>query len=368
MIPHNMPNNGADEINAVIECLQNNTLTSGEIVGKFEMEFSKYLGMNSIATSSGTHSLHLSLLALGIKCGDEVIIPTLTCPTVALPILYQNAKPQFCDVGDDFNISVEYLETMCVENTKALIVPHMFGYPAKLNEIREFCDDHNIYLVEDCAQSIGAEYNNKKVGTFGDISCFSFYATKMISSIKGGMVCTNDSVILENLNQLIFLDDHKNEDLKNHNNFCSSLNRKLPAIYKYSMSDIEAAFGRVQLNKLDSILSARRKIAKCYINELENCDVTLEDNVRKHAYMRFVIETGQCNSNLVKELTCRQISSTIIHAPLLHQRRLFGTYAHGQIFPNAETKIEKMLSLPIFPSMSADQLDYVITNLNNILK
>ncbi len=368
MIPHNRPNIGEEEKNAVMDCLQKNILTSGEIVAKFEDEFSRYIGMNSTATSSGTHSLHLALLALGINNGDEVILPTFTCPTVALPILYQNAKPNFCDIDKDFNLSVDYLKKTCTDNTKAIIVPHMFGYPAKIKEIKEFCEERSIFLIEDCAQSIGSEYDHKKVGTFGDVSCFSFYATKVISSIKGGMVCTKNNEILDNLNQVIFSDDPSADKLSTLKEDDLNIDCKSKPMYNYHMSDVEAAVGRVQLNKIDSIISDRRKIAKNYINGLENCDLPLEDDIRRHIYMRFVIETKKNNQDLVKDLNRRQISSTIIHAPLLHQRNLFRPYAQDQIFPMAESKIKRMLSIPIFPSMSNEQLEYVINNINYCLK
>ena len=186
IISHNKPTIGAEEIKAAADCIGNLELTMGTKVKEFEKAFTKYVGVNSVATSSGTSALHLALIATGISRNDEVIVPSYTCIAVALPVLYQQARPILADVRDDYNISVEDIKSKITDKTKAVIVPHMFGYPADLKEIKELCEEYNLYLVEDCAQAIGALYNGKKVGTIGDISIFSFYATKMITTIQGG--------------------------------------------------------------------------------------------------------------------------------------------------------------------------------------
>ena len=157
--------------------------------------------------------------SLGIADKDEVILPSYTCLAVALPVLYQQARPVLADVGSDFNISVDDIRKKITDKTKAVIVPHMFGYPADLDEIRELCDDKNIYLIEDCAQSISAEYKGEKVGTLGDISIFSFYATKIISTIQGGMVCTKNSDWIQTIKDLRYHDQRSEEhtsELQSH--------------------------------------------------------------------------------------------------------------------------------------------------------
>lgn len=367
MIPHNKPTIGFEEIESVILALKNNTLTSGEIVRRFENDFSKFIGLPAIATSSGTHAIHLALLSLGINQSDEVIVPTYTCPSVVLPILYQQAKPKFADIDEDFNISLNDLNKLVTKKTKALIVPHMFGFPAKIEEIKEFCDDKSIFLIEDCAQSIGSTYDNKLTGTFGDVSCYSFYATKMITSIKGGMVCTNDAELHEKLNSFLFSEKPQSEMLSNitENDISCSLDTKIT--YSYNMSDIEAAVGSVQLKKLEGFIKIRRKIANYYRERLENCILPFEDDRRKHVYMRFVIRTDKNNFRVLKKMNERSVSSTIIHAPLLHKRTLFKKYAVNQQFPCAEKMIEKLLSLPIYPSMTETDLEYTVKTLNEIL-
>ncbi|AKB38023.1 Putative aminotransferase, DegT family [Methanosarcina siciliae C2J] len=150
LILHNKPTIGDEEIKSVVESMSNLELTVGTKIKEFESDFSRYLGRSSVAVSSGTSALHLALIALGISENDEVILPSYTCVTVPFPILYQKAKPILTDINDDFNISAEDIKTKITDKTKAVIVPHMFGYPADMDEIRELCIENDLYLIEDC--------------------------------------------------------------------------------------------------------------------------------------------------------------------------------------------------------------------------
>jgi perosamine synthetase len=359
MIPHNKPTIGEEEIRAVAETLGNLELTVGTKVGEFEKAFSDYIGVNSVATSSGTSALHLALIAIGITINDEVIMPSYTCIAVALPVLYQQAKPILTDVNDDYNISVEDVKRKITKKTKAVIVPHMFGYPADLNEIKEFCEEDNVYLVEDCAQAIGATYHNKKVGTVGDLSTFSFYATKMMTTIQGGMVCTNNSDCIQIIKDLRFHDQ------------CRSFEDTDPRIkYSYMMSDVGAAMGIIQLKKLKYFIKRRREIAALYKNELLDDDVTqpIESDIKRHVYSRYVIKTPYNPSILIKKIRECNVTCARMYMPPLHRRDLLKEFNKNAVFSKTEEILNSTISLPIYPSLTDEEVIYVADILNKIMR
>ena len=357
-IPHNKPTLNNEEIKAVVSTLSNLELTLGTKVESFEKDFTKYIGINSVATSSGTSALHLALNAIGISKNDEVILPSYTCIAVALPILYQQAKPILADIKDDYNISVEDIKGKITDRTKAVIVPHMFGYPADINEIKKLCEENSIYLVEDCAQSIGALYHDKKVGTIGGISVFSFYATKMITTIKGGMVCTDNSDWIQTI-----------IDLRYHDQ-CRLFEDNDPRIkYSYMMSDVEAAIGSVQLKKLDDFIKRRRIIAELYRNGLSD-DVIhpVETDSKKHVYSRYVVRTPHAPSKIIDELREHNIICERMHMPPLQKRILLKKYNENTKFEKTDEIMNSAISLPIYPSLSNEEVERVIDVFNKVLR
>ena len=357
-ILHNKPTIGQEEITAVVEAMNNLELTKGDRVKLFEDVFSKYLGLDSISTSSGTSALHMALCSIGVSKNDQVIIPSYTCVAVGLPIIYQQAKPVIVDVKDDFNISCDNIRKCINDATKAIIVPHMFGYPADMTDIKELCVDNGIYLVEDCSQSIGAIYNGQKVGTLGDISVFSFYATKMMTSIKGGMVCSSDPDLLETV-----------KDLRYHDQSRSSDDRDMRVKYSYMMSDIEASVGTVQLGKLDSFILRRRRIAEAYKEGL-NCpeiEHPSEESCKKHVFSRYVIKTPYNPIKLIEQMGGKNIICERMHAPPLHKRSLFKSFIGSTDFSQTNRIVGSAISLPIYPTLDDDHLGYVIDSLNEIM-
>jgi len=358
IINHNKPTIGQEEIDAVADALSNLELTIGSKVETFEHLFSEYMDINSVSTSSGTSALHLALNSIGISKEDQVIIPSYTCIAVALPILYQQANPILVDIRDDYNISVEEIKKNIAEKTKAIVVPHMFGYSADLDEIKELCVDNDIYLVEDCSQSIGALYKGKKVGTVGDISIFSFYATKMITSIKGGMVCTRNKEWIQKI-----------KDLRYHDQ-CRSLEDTDQRIkYSYMMSDIEASVGTIQLKKLESFINKRREIAKMYGEGLFSEEIKLpqESSIKRHVYSRYVIRTPHNPLKIIEEMKSRGIICERMHVPPLHKRALINKYNHSKEFIHTDRIINSAISLPIYPTLDEEDVNLIIDSLNEIL-
>jgi perosamine synthetase len=357
-IAHNRPTIGAEEIKAAADAIGNLELTVGTKVEEFEEAFSDYIGVNSVATSSGTSALHLALIAIGIAKNDEVILPSYTCIAVALPVLYQQARPILADVGDDYNISVEDVKKRITDKTKAVIVPHMFGYPADLNEVKEICEKNDIYLVEDCAQAISARYQGKKMGTIGDISTFSFYATKMMTTIQGGMVCTNNSDWI----QII-------KDLRYHDQ-CRSFEDTDPRVkYSYVMSDVGAAIGIIQLKKLDYFIKRRREIASIYREKLDDKVMhPMESNDKKHVYSRYVIRTPFNPSEIIEKMREHNITCERMYVPPLHRRVLLKKFKSSARFPKTEAIVDSAVSLPVYPSLSDEEVGYVADVFNGLVK
>jgi len=357
IIPHNKPTIGCEEIEAVVDALSNLELTIGIKVREFENMFMDYMGINSTATSSGTSALHLALIAIGVSKKDEVIIPSYTCMTVAFPVLYQQAKPILADVNDNYNISLKEIKDKITDNTKAIIVPHMFGYPADIKEIKDICEEKDICLVEDCAQSIGALYDGKKVGTFGDISIFSFYATKMITTIQGGMVCTNNP----NWRQTI-------EDLRFHDQCRSFEDPDLRLKYNYRMPDVSAAMGMVQLKKLNDFIKRRREIAQIYRENITNAVMhPLESNNKKHVYSRYVVKSPDSSFSIIDKMREHNIICEVMHMPPLNRRALLKKYNVNVKYPKTEEIRDYTISLPIYPSLENEDALYIANTFNKIM-
>ena len=359
LVTHSKPTVGVEEIKAVVDTLSNLELTVGTKVREFEKMFSEYIGINAIATSSGTSALHLALIALGISKNDEVIIPSYTCVAVAFPVLYQQAKPILADVSDDYNISVEDIKSKITDKTKAIIVPHMFGYPADLDEIKEICEETDIYLIEDCAQSIGATYNDKKVGTFGDISIFSFNATKMMTTIQGGMVCTNNLDWIQ-----IF------KDLRYHDQLRSFEDVDLRLKYSYRMSDVGAAMGIVQLKKLNNFINRRREIASIYREKLNDDKIIhpCESSEKRHVYFRYVIKTPYPSRAIIEKMREHNVICEVMHMPPLSRRALLKEFNRDAEFPKTEEIINFTVSLPIYPSLKDEEAIYIADIFNKTMK
>jgi len=248
-IPIAKPDIGEEEIEAVMETMRSGWVTQGEKVEELEESFAKYCGAkHGVAVNSGTAALHIALAALGIKEGDEIITTPLSCVATTNPIVYLNAKPVFVDVDSTtLNINPALIEKKITQKTKAIVPVHLFGHPVDLDPIIEIAEKHGLYIIEDAAQAHGAKYKGKKVGSFGHISCFSFYADKLITTVEGGIALTNDEELAEKMRLLRSFGMSKREKFYH------------PVLgYNYKMSDIHAAIGLVQLRKLDYYIERKR--------------------------------------------------------------------------------------------------------------
>lgn len=344
-ISHSRPSISAEDIDAVANALVNGDIATGRVVNDFESAFSKYIGRDfAISTSSGTAALHLALRSLNISEGDEVILPSYVCGSVMNTVAYCRATPVLADINtDDYNISYEDVKSKVSEKTKALILPHMFGKP--IRDLDLFLG-LNIPVVEDCALSLGSEFKGKKVGSFGDVSIFSFYAIKMMASGFGGMVLADNPGVVERLNSLVKYD--------NRSEFGES--------YNYKMSDMHAALGLSQLGRLGSFVERRRSIAQKYSRFFEDAkvDFSFPKIDGSNIFFRYIIGHLDRDS-LIENVNKRGVGiSRPVFRPLHSYLNLPDHY-----FPNASAAYERAVSIPIYPSLSDVDVENVAGALIN---
>ena len=265
-IPLAKPDIGKDEIQAVMETMKSGWVSQGEKVEDFEESFAKYCGVKyGVAVNNGTAALHIALAALGIKDGDEVITTPLSCVATTNPIVYLNAKPVFVDVEPTtLNVNPALIEKRITRKTRVILPVHLFGHPVDLDPLMEVAEKHGLYVIEDAAQAHGARYKGKKVGSLGHISCFSFYADKLITTVEGGMALTNDEELAEKMRLLRRFGMNKHEKFYH------------PVLgYNYKLSDIHAAIGLVQLRKLDKYIERKRANIKYLKSRLSHSNLKL---------------------------------------------------------------------------------------------
>ncbi len=294
----------------------------------FEKALASLIGVGgAVAVSSGTAALHLALLALEIGEGDEVVIPSFVCPALLNAIRYVRATPVLADINrETFNIDVRDLRRRLTGKTKAVIVPHMFGLPADIEEIVAL----GIPVIEDCAQSLGSRYRGAPTGSFGVLSVFSFYATKVICTGEGGMIAANDQQLIDKIRDLRDYDEKEDGRLR----------------YNYKLTDLQAAMGLVQLRKLPALIGRRRAIARQYDEFLREYGLSLPvcPSDREPIYYRYVIRTERLEELLDAGQAAGIAYRRPVFKPLHHYLGLAG-------YPQTEKAFHTAASIPIYPSL-----------------
>ncbi len=360
-IPIAKPITSNEELKAIEQVLKSGMLAQGKVVDEFENRFSDFVGVkNSIAVSNGTIALDLTLKALNIEDGDEIITTPFTFIATANSILYQRAKPVFVDVDKKtFNIEPDDVLNKITSKTKAIIGVHLFGHPFDVKAIQQICDDHRLLLVEDCAQAHGAEYQGRMVGSFGT-GCFSFYPTKNITTGEGGIITTNDSKITESCRLL-----------RNHGQSSKYFHTILG--YNYRMTDIQAAIGIVQLKKLEGFNKKRIQNAD-YLNKhikLDGIITPHKENNVKHVYHQYVVRIEGDSKNREKfmnYLTSRGIGCAVHYPIPIHRQPLYqrlGYTDKNVNCPVSEELANTVLSLPVHPALTKEDLKYIADAINN---
>ncbi|MDI6839369.1 MAG: DegT/DnrJ/EryC1/StrS family aminotransferase [bacterium] len=344
MISHSRPTIDDSDVKAVIETIKSGYIAQGNKVRELELEFSSYIGMQpGVATSSGTAALHLALIALEINDGDEVILPTYVCTAPLNTIYYVGAKPVLVDIDEDtFNLKVSDVRKKLTKKTKVIIVPHMFGQPANIDELLKI----GLPIIEDCAHSVGAHYKGKKTGSFGIISVFSFYATKVITGGEGGMVLSTESKLLSKIKDL--RDYDAKDDFK--------------VRFNYKMTDVEASLILSQLAKLPFFIARRKKIAGMYNASLSDCNFTLPVSCvdREHIFYRYVVKIKSDVRVYLEALKRKGVMCDIpVYRPLHRYLGLTGFDSADQVYQSA-------ISIPIYPSLQTREIDSIIKALQRV--
>lgn len=366
MIPVCEPLLGGKELEYVVDCLKTNWISSqGKYITEFENKFANYCGYKyGICTTNGTTALHLALVSLGIGPGDEVIIPTFTMIATAFAVAYTGATPVLVDAEPEtWNININQIESKITRRTRAIMPVHIYGHPCDMDLIMALADKYKIWVVEDAAEAHGAEYKGRRVGGIGHINCFSFYANKIITTGEGGMVVTDNQELAEKARRF--------KDLS-HSKGMRFLHNDIG--YNYRMTNIQAAIGLAQLERIDKLIEMRRKNAQMYNNNLESIPgITLpaEKNWAKNVYWMYSIKIGDdfgiSRDELAVKLRGKGIETRNFFIPVHHQPAFqnMGLFKNEN-YPVSEDIAGRGLYLPSGSGLTEEQIQMVCRALQDI--
>lgn len=376
MIPYSRHCIDEDDIQAVVEVLRSDWLTTGPKVEEFEKVFAEFVGTNeAIALSNGTAALHAALHALNIEPGDEVIVPAMTFAATANCIVFQGGNPIFADVDPDtLLVGPVQVETKITPRTKAVIAVDYAGQPCDYDDLVAIADQHSLVLVADACHALGAGYKGRMVGSLAELNAFSFHPVKHIATGEGGMITTNDPHLAKRMrafrNHGITLDHHQRAAQG------SWFYEMVELGYNYRLTDFQCALGLSQLKKLPDWVARRQKIARCYDIAFSGLDTLKPLRLRpevSHAYHLYVVQLdldklNTTRAQIFSELRARGIGVNVHYIPAhLHPyyRKRFGTGVGS--CPVAEAAYDRILSLPIYPLMSDANVDEVIRTVSEVM-
>jgi len=364
----------SDEDKKIVEkTLTQSMLTLGPQLEKFENDFCKYSKAKyAVAVSNCTAALHLSLMALGIKKDDEVIIPDLTFVADANAILACNAKPVIVDINkENFFLSISNIKKNITKKTKAIIPVHIYGQVCNIEEILDVAKDNNLKVIEDCAHAVGTFHKSKHVGTLGNTGCFSFYPTKNITTAEGGMVITNSEKIAEKVRQLRNHGMTKSLKSRYSSEYPWIFDIKQPG-YNYRLDEIRAALGITQLKRIKKINELRKKASSYYNKNLQNIPgIILPDmvNDKTHSYHLYTIRVTKpyklSRNQLFKKLKDNGIRTTVYWMPI-HKYTAYRKFVKTSNILNTTKIYDEILALPLFPNISKKHQDAVIKVIKSV--
>jgi UDP-4-amino-4,6-dideoxy-N-acetyl-beta-L-altrosamine transaminase len=374
-----------EDIKAVVEVLKSDFLTTGPKVEEFEKKVASYVGSKyAVAVANGTAALHAACFAADINAEDEVITTPMTFAASSNCVLYTGGTPVFADIKPNtYNINPIEIEKKITKKTKAIIAVDFTGQPAELFKIKEMSERNNLVFIEDAAHSIGSEIKSssgdwQKVGSIAHMTTFSFHPVKHITTAEGGMICTDDEKLFERLKvfrthgitrEISLLQDKSRGKWYYEQQFLG---------YNYRLSDLQAALGISQLNKLNRFIKRRREIVDRYNNAFTQEDfenritVPCEENVTKSAYHIYVVrfnikDIGKSREKILEELLASNIGVNIHYIPVYHHPYYLSLGYKRGLCPVAEQLYEEMCTLPLYPGMSDEDVDYVIDSVRKVI-
>ncbi|PGE57419.1 UDP-4-amino-4,6-dideoxy-N-acetyl-beta-L-altrosamine transaminase [Bacillus toyonensis] len=364
------------DIQAVVDVLKGDFLTTGPMVQQFEEAIAKYVGAKyAVSFSNGTAALHAACYAAGITEGDEVITTPMTFVASANCILYQGGQPVFADIDNEtYNISPKSIEEMITNKTKAIIPVHFTGQPVELEAIQKIAKENNLIIIEDAAHALGATYKNKKIGSIGDMTMFSFHPVKHITTGEGGVITTNNPLFYEKLVQFRThgIERNPHKLLENHGPWYYEMQF---LGYNYRITDIQAALGISQLSKLDSFIKIRKKYVDIYNKEFSSLSEIIipkqlpQTSSSWHLYIiRLNTKLLKCNRKEVYEALQRENIGVNVHYIPVHLQPFYQKLGFEKgVCPQAENVYEEIITLPLFPKMTEADVWDVIQAVRKVL-
>lgn len=367
MIPINQPKIGEEEIKAVIEVMKTGMLTSGLGAGpkvtEFERNYRKFAETkHAIAVNTGTAALHAALLAAGIKSGDEVILPSFTFVATAEAVVLAGGIPVFADIDPiTYTLSPKAVKNAITKKTKAIIPVDLYGLPADTKQIRETINDQEIKIIEDCAQSHGATYNDKPAGKYADMACWSLYAAKNIGTGEGGMITTDDGELAEKAKMV-----RTHGEKTKYNSLMIGTN--------YRMTEIQAAIGIMQLNRLSEFFEKRARNAQRLTKMLEGENrLTLPPKLsdRTHSWYLYTARingiTETARNNLIIQMHEKGIGAEAYYPIPVHQMPYYRETFGATNLPETEKSAGQVISLPIHPGVTDSQIEFIAKTFSGLL-
>ncbi len=377
LLPFHQASIGEEEVKEIIQTLNSGWLTTGQKTRLFEKTFADYIGCkHAIGLNSCTSGLHLSLVVSGVSSGDEVITSPITFPATTNVIVHQNAKPVFVDVEPEtLNINCSEIESKINDSTKAILPVHFAGHPCDMDTIISLAQKHNLTVIEDAAHALESKYHGNKIGAIGNFTAFSFYATKNITTGEGGMLTTNDDHYADKLRILSLHGISKNAWKRYGKEGFQHWELLMPG-YKYNMFDVQASLGIHQIKKVESFLNRRVQIVKKYNDAFEKTEeiqlLKPESNI-KHAHHLYVTVIKTENLKVSRDEVLNEIQKrgigVAVHFRSLHLQPFFKqhfNYKKG-MFPQAEYLSDRVISLPLYPKMTDEDVSRVIETVLGVL-
>lgn len=375
-IPYSRQYIDEDDIQAVIDVLKTDYLTTGPKIKEFEEKLAEYVGAKyAVAISNGTAALHASCFAAGIKEGDEVITSPITFAASANAVLYCGGTPVFADIDPKtYNIDSEDIETKITDKTKAIIPVHYAGQPCDMDRIMKIAEKNKLVVIEDGAHGLGGQYKGRRIGSIGDMTTFSFHPVKHITTGEGGAITTNNKDLYDKL--IMFRAHGITRDKDKLINDDSSWYYEQQFLgFNYRITDIQAALGISQMKKLDEFLEKRREFVKRYNEGFEDIEGIITPYQLKYAnsawhlyIIKLELERLKAGRReIFEELRRRNIGVNVHYIPVYSHPYYQNLGYNKGLCPNAEDLYERIITLPLFPKMSKEDVDYIINNVKDIV-